>query len=134
MDRRNAYPLPTAWRGVSSPRYLRLARWLSLAEELGGLRWSGPQGTAALDSILSGHGCHAGQMDMSLTMLSQETAQDALRQFVTERLSRHERLVLMLFYADGLSLDEIGVVLDLPAATVARIFEATMTALQEDFG
>ncbi len=134
MDRRNAYPLPTAWRGVPSPRYLRLARWLALAEELGGMRWPGSGGPGLLGDALTTEGCQAGQMDMTLTTLSQHVAQDDLRRFMAERLSRHERLVLMLFYADGLSLHEIGQVLDLPVATVAELFERTLAAIQEHFG
>ena len=134
MDRRNEYPLPTAWRGVASPRYLRLARWLSLAEELGGLRSLGPSGPGAMDSVLTAHGCQAGQIDMTLTMLSHEAQADELRQFMTTRLSRHERLVLMLFYAEGLDLDGIADVLDLPVATVADLLEATLAAIQRRFG
>jgi DNA-directed RNA polymerase specialized sigma24 family protein len=129
MDRRREYPLPTAWRGVPSPRYLRLARWLSLAEELGGLRC--PAGAAGVPQT---QGSQAGHMDMTLTMLSQKVAEDELRQFMATQLSRHERLVLMLFYADGLSLSDIAVVLDLPVATVGELFERTLTALQEHFG
>ncbi|MFW6108218.1 MAG: sigma factor-like helix-turn-helix DNA-binding protein [bacterium] len=134
MDRRYDNPLPTAWRGVASPRYSRLARWLSLAEELGGLRWTGAGEPGALGGILSAHDCQAGQMDMTLTLFTPETAQDELREFLTDHLSRHERLVVMLYYAEGLGLEEIADVLDLPLPTVAEIFEQTLSAIQEHFG
>ena len=135
MDRRYECPLPAAWRGVASSRYMRLARFLSLVEELGGMRGIGPQAPGSLGGVLNAEGSHVGTMDMTLAMLSQETTQtDALRQFMTTELSRHERLVLMLFYADGLSLDEIAVVLDLPVATVAELFERTLNTLEQRFG
>jgi len=135
MDRRYECPLPAAWRGVASSRYMRLARFLSLVEELGGMRGVDPQSCGSLGDVLNAKSSHVGTMDMTLAMLSQETAQtDALRQFMTAELNRHERLVLMLFYADGLSLDEIAVVLDLPAATVAKLFERTLDTLEQRFG
>lgn len=140
MDRRYECPLPAAWRGVASSRYMRLARFLSLVEELGGMRGHDPHVSSSLGGVLNAKSCHVGTMDMTLAMLSQETAPararerargDALREFMTAELSRHERLVLMLFYADGLSLDEIAVVLDLPAATVAQLFERTLDTLEQ---
>ena len=134
MDRRNDYPLPTAWRGVASPQYLRLARWLSLAEELGGLRRLGPGGPGSMEGVLTARGCQAGQMDMTVTMLSQEAAQDELRTFMATELSRHERLVLMLFYADGLGPEQIAEVLDLPVATAGELLERSLAAVQEHFG
>ncbi len=71
---------------------------------------------------------------MSPLTISAEPCQlDELRTFVTERCSRHERLVIMLFYADGLTLDEISEVLDLPRATVNQLFCATLEALRERF-
>ncbi len=71
---------------------------------------------------------------MSPLTISAEPCQlEELRHFVAERCSRHERLVLMLFYADGLGLDEIAEVLDLPKATVNQLFCATLDALRERF-
>jgi len=134
MDRLNDYALPTAWRGVASPRYLQLARWLSLVEELGGVRCPDGPGGRALAGALTGTACQAGRNDMSPLTISAEPCQlDELRSFVAERCSRHERLVLMLFYAERLSLDEIADVLDLPEATVKQLFCATLESLRERF-
>ncbi|MFP4055285.1 MAG: sigma factor-like helix-turn-helix DNA-binding protein [Candidatus Brocadiia bacterium] len=134
MDRRDEHVLPPAWRGVASPRYMRLARWLSLVEELGGMRAPGACGQEALGSVVAAGG-EAGKADMSLLTTRPETGQmDELRRFVTEECTRHERLVLLLFYADGLGLAEIAHVLDLPQATVAQLFEKTLTVLRERFG
>ena len=69
-----------------------------------------------------------------LTGSAEEAELDELQRFVLERLSRPERLILMLFYADGLSLDEIAEVLELPEATVAEIFENTIAVLRAQFG
>lgn len=71
---------------------------------------------------------------MTVTMLSQEAAQDELRTFMATELSRHERLVLMLFYADGLGPEQIAEVLDLPVATAGELLERSLAAIQEHFG
>jgi len=135
MHRRNDPALPAAWRGVASPRYLRLARWLSLAEELGGMPGTGPPGPRAVEGMLSAQGYQAGSMNMTLMTVSHQTSQsDDLREFVTTRLTRHERLVLMLYYADGLGLDEIAEVLDLPMPTVASLLQKTLATLHEFLG
>ena len=135
MDELADYSLPKAWRGVASPSYLRLARWLSLVEELGGVRGFRPEGHGPMGTLLPSSACEAGRVDMSLLTAWSKTGQlDELRRFVTEHLQRHERLVLMLFYAEGLSLAEIAEVLDLPEATVVEVFRQTLGALQERFG
>ena len=59
---------------------------------------------------------------------------DELQRFVLEELTRHERLVLMLFYAEGLSLGEIAEVLDLPEATIVKLFTKTIETLRANFG
>ncbi|HPD15754.1 MAG TPA: sigma-70 family RNA polymerase sigma factor [Planctomycetota bacterium] len=126
----NDYWLPAAWRGVASPGYLHLSRWHSLVEELGGLRASpagagGPGGTPP--DPLTKSGC----MDMSVLAEVQPCEQlDELREFVLTHLARHERLVLMLVHAEGLSLEQTAEVLDLPVATVSRIYARTVTELR----
>jgi len=135
MDRRSDYVFPSTWRGVASPRYMRLARWLSLVEELGGMQEPRSQGLGTLGGVLTTQGCQAGSMDMTLTTTSQQAEEMAeLRDFMTAELTRHERLVLLLFYADGLKLPEIAEVLDLPVATVVELFERTLATLQKRFG
>jgi len=133
--RANDPQLPSAWRGVASPRFAAWARWQALAEAMGG-RAAHASGTLIpLCDILAGRLGEAGQVEMSLLTGSAEKAElDELQRFVLERLTRPERLILMLFYADGLSLDEIAEVLELPEATVAEIFENTIAALRAHFG
>ena len=137
MDRRTLrkYSLPAAWRGVASPRFLRLARWLSLVEELGGVCGLPREDHVCLGVPLGGPQLKAGKTDMDvLTPTPHETQIESFREFVTEELPRVERLVLMLHYADGLSTSEIAEVLDLPKATVGELFRKTMALLQERFG
>lgn len=135
MHRPKDQSLPAAWRGVASPRYMHLARWLALAEDLGGMPGGGPPGPRALEGVLNAQGYQAGNMNMTLMTVSRQTSQtDEVRDFVTARLTRHERLVLMLHYADGLDIDEIAEVLDLPTPTVAELLQRTLAAIQELLG
>ena len=93
------------------------------------------QGPGTMASVLTTQGCQAGSIDMTLTTAPQQAGQmAALREFMTEELTRHERLVLLLFYADGLGLTEIAEVLDLPLVTVAKLFETTLATMQRRFG
>ena len=135
-DRRpNDYWFPAAWRGVASPGYLSLSRWHALVGELGALRAFSTAGPLSFECTLTDPSCKAGLMNMSLlTELSQSEQLDELQRFVVEELSRHERLVLMLFYAEGLGLEEIAEVLDLPDATVAELFSRTLASLRAHFG
>lgn len=133
--RPNDYWLPGAWRGVASPRFAAWSRWQALAEALGARRALASGAHVPLSNTLAGPLGEAGLVEMTLLTGSAEKAQlDQLQRFVLERLSRHERLVLMLFYADGLSVDEIAEVLDLPEATVAEILENTIELLRAHFG
>ena len=134
-DRLKEYWLPAAWRGVASPGYLRLTRWHALVEELGGIRTVNSGAQVPLNDTLTRPVCEGGCANMSLLANTTGAEQlDELQRFVLEGLTRHERLVLMLFYADGLGLDEIAQVLDLPAATVADLFGRTLATLRERFG
>jgi len=133
--RRNDYWLPTAWRGVASPRYLRMTRWHALAEELGGMRAFSSGAQMPLNDSMVDPICKVGLMDMSLLSETLEGEQlDEVQRFVVDELTRHERLVLMLFYAEGLRLTEIAEVLDLPDATVAELFSHTLATLRARFG
>lgn len=124
------YWLPAAWRGVASPGYLQLSRWHSLVEELGGLRAS-PAGAGCPGGAPPNPLSKTGYMEMSALAEVQQSEQlDELREFVLTHLARHERLVLMLVHAEGLSLEQTAEVLDLPLATVSRIYARTVTELR----
>jgi RNA polymerase sigma factor (sigma-70 family) len=56
------------------------------------------------------------------------------RRVALEELTRQERLVLSLRYADGLGFDEIADVLDMPPAAVERLYRQTMATLEDRLG
>lgn len=135
MDRRrSSYSHPPAWRGVASPGYLYHSHWQALAEELGGLRCPPTPlsglGEGGVPNPFSSEGLE------NMAVLSEVGATESiaeLREFVLERLERHERLVLTLVYAERLSLGEVALVLGLPEATVREVFVNTIATLRERF-
>jgi RNA polymerase sigma factor for flagellar operon FliA len=56
-----------------------------------------------------------------------------LTEFVTRGLSREERLVLILYYYEDLTMAEIGVVLDLSESRVSQIHKDVITRLRNRF-
>ena len=73
--RANDPQLPSAWRGVASPRFAAWARWQALAEAMGG-RAAHASGTLIpLCDILAGRLGEAGQVEMSLLTGSAEKAE-----------------------------------------------------------
>jgi RNA polymerase sigma factor for flagellar operon FliA len=56
-----------------------------------------------------------------------------LTDFVTRGLSREERLVLVLYYYEDLTMAEIGVVLDLSESRVSQIHKDVITRLRNRF-
>lgn len=60
-------------------------------------------------------------------------ARTMLTDFVTRGLSREERLVLVLYYYEDLTMAEIGVVLDLSESRVSQIHKDVITRLRNRF-
>ena len=56
-----------------------------------------------------------------------------LTDFVTRGLSREERLVLLLYYYEELTMAEIGVVLDLSESRVSQIHKDVLARLRNRF-
>lgn len=69
-----------------------------------------------------------GQTDPSARM-----AHTMLTEFITRGLSREERLVLVLYYYEDLTMAEIGVVLDLSESRVSQIHKDVITRLRHRF-
>lgn len=69
-----------------------------------------------------------GQTDPSAKM-----ARTMLTEFVTRGLSREERLVLVLYYYEDLTMAEIGVVLDLSESRVSQIHKDVIARLRLRF-
>ncbi len=135
MDRRSSsYWHPPAWRGVASPSYLYASHWQALVGELGGLRCPPAAGAALGEGVQANPFSDSGLTDMSILAEVQETEEvGELREFVLSRLERHERLVLMLVYAEHLTFRQVAQVLDLPEPTVEQIYARTMTELRAHF-
>lgn len=56
------------------------------------------------------------------------------RHVLIEALGREERLMLLLFYADGLSFAEVADVLGLTERAVGRLYRETMDIIRERLG
>ncbi len=60
-------------------------------------------------------------------------ARSMLTEFITRGLSREERLVLVLYYFEDLTMAEIGAVLDLSESRVSQIHKDVLTRLRNRF-
>jgi RNA polymerase sigma factor for flagellar operon FliA len=60
-------------------------------------------------------------------------ARTMLTEFITRGLSREERLVLILYYYEDLTMAEIGVVLDLSESRVSQIHKDVIARLRNRF-
>lgn len=60
-------------------------------------------------------------------------ARSMLTEFITRGLSREERLVLVLYYYEDLTMAEIGVVLDLSESRVSQIHKDVINRLRNRF-
>ena len=59
-----------------------------------------------------------------------ETHRRALKDLVTGKLSRAERLIVVLYYYEQLSMKEIGVTLDLSESRVSQMHSSIMARLK----
>ena len=63
-----------------------------------------------------------------------QAMRDDLRRFITCGLARTQRLVVMLYYYEGLSMAEIGRTMDLSESRVCQIHSASISFLKQKFG
>ena len=116
--------------GISQDRYDQLARISQLGREVhfsamdprNGSDSRGRSGERAWDVG-----------DPNQTDPSAKLACTMLTEFVTRGLSREERLVLILYYYEDLTMAEIGVVLDLSESRVSQIHKDVITRLRNRF-
>lgn len=71
--------------------------------------------------------------DPNQTDPSAKMARAMLTEFVTRGLSREEKLVLVLYYFEDLTMAEIGVVLDLSESRVSQIHKDVINRLRQRF-
>jgi len=64
---------------------------------------------------------------------SQRVSRQMLTDFITRGLNREERLVLVLYYTEGLTMAEIGLVLDLSESRVSQIHKDVICRLRRRF-
>jgi len=64
---------------------------------------------------------------------SARIARQMLTDHITKGLNREERLVLILYYYEGLTMAEIGLVLDLSESRVSQIHKDVLNRLRTRF-
>ncbi len=63
-----------------------------------------------------------------------EAAKQDIKDFIRERLSREERLVLVLYYFEQMTMKEIGATLDLSESRVSQMHSAIVQRLRRELG
>jgi hypothetical protein len=131
MDKTNFFSLPPVTRGAGPwPGSPLPGGWLFVAE-LGGV-WPGSAAARLADPCLSARDLRAQRGSRTVpATLPEIDEQSVAHQVIAEELDYAERLVLLLFYAEGLTFADIAEVLDLPVAAVERLYRATMATLEE---
>ncbi len=64
---------------------------------------------------------------------AQRVSRQILTDYITRGLNREERLVLVLYYTEGLTMAEIGLVLDLSESRVSQIHKDVISRLRRRF-
>lgn len=64
---------------------------------------------------------------------SERVSRQMLTDYITRGLNREERLVLVLYYTEGLTMAEIGLVLDLSESRVSQIHKDVINRLRRRF-
>ncbi len=64
---------------------------------------------------------------------SQKVSRQMVTEHITRGLNREERLVLILYYTEGLTMAEIGLVLDLSESRVSQIHKDVIARLRKRF-
>ena len=65
---------------------------------------------------------------------AKQVAQQLLTEHLTKGLSREERLVLVLYYFEQMTMAEIGAVLNLSESRVSQIHKEILQRLRQRFG
>lgn len=116
--------------GISQDRYDQLARISQLGREVHFSAMDPRNGSDARGRT-SERAWDVGDPDQ--TDPSARLSRTMLTDFVTRGLSREERLVLLLYYYEELTMAEIGVVLDLSESRVSQIHKDVLARLRNRF-
>ena len=115
--------------GISQDRYDQLARISQLGREVH-FSAMDPRDNSSRGRS-SERAWDVGDPDQSDP--SAHLARTMLTEFVTRGLSREERLVLILYYYEDLTMAEIGLVLDLSESRVSQIHKDVISRLRHRF-
>jgi RNA polymerase sigma factor for flagellar operon FliA len=114
--------------GITQARFSELSRLSRLGHEVH---------LSAIQNDDDGHhrGSAAGWdiADKAAIDPSQRVSKQMLTDYLTRGLNREERLVLVLYYTEGLTMAEIGLVLDLSESRVSQIHKDVIARLRRRF-
>lgn len=116
--------------GISQDRYDQLSRISQLGREVH-FSAMDPRNGSDSRGRSSERAWDVGDPDQ--TDPSARMARAMLTEYVTRGLSREERLVLILYYYEDLTMAEIGVVLDLSESRVSQIHKDVIARLRNRF-
>ena len=116
--------------GISQDRYDQLSRISQLGREV---HFSAMDPRSGSDSKGRSSERAWDVGDPHQTDPSAKMGRTMLTEFVTRGLSQEERLVLVLYYYEDLTMAEIGVVLDLSESRVSQIHKDVITRLRNRF-
>ncbi|GJQ25739.1 MAG: RNA polymerase sigma factor [Phycisphaerae bacterium] len=117
----------SAHMGISHERFAELSRLSRLGHEV------------HLSAVQSDDDSHRGSpsgwdvSDVHAVDPSQRISRQMLTDYITRGLNREERLVLVLYYTEGLTMAEIGLVLDLSESRVSQIHKDVIARLRRRF-
>ena len=114
--------------GMSRDRYSELARLSRLGHEV---HLSAVQGDD--DGFHRGSPSGWDVADAQAVDPSERVSRQLLTDYITKGLNREERLVLVLYYTEGLTMAEIGLVLDLSESRVSQIHKDVIHRLRRRF-
>jgi RNA polymerase sigma factor for flagellar operon FliA len=115
--------------GVSQARYDHLCRLSQLGKEI---HFSAMEPQS--DRSPRGSGRSWEVSDNHKNDPTAAVSRDMLTDYVTRGLSREERLVLILYYYEDLTMAEIGLVLNLSESRVSQIHKEILSRLRQRFG
>jgi len=115
--------------GVTVPRYDHLCRLSQLGKEV---HFSAMEPQTDLNGRGTARSWDVG--DRRADDPSASVSRAMLTEYITRGLSREERLVLVLYYYEELTMSEIGMVLKLSESRVSQIHKDILQRLRQRFG
>ncbi len=121
-------PELAARMNITVARYEQLSRLSQLGKEV---HFSAMEPESDTGARATGRGWDVG--DTKQIDPSDKVAREFLTDYITRGLTREERLVLILYYYEELTMAEIGLVLDLSESRVSQIHKDVLNRLRQRF-